>query len=114
MTTSRRRHYPANWPAIRADILQRADNRCEGSPAYPDCRAADGEPHPVTGSIVVLIVAHLDHITENCNPANLRVWCQRCHNTYDAADRRATRRSRKALGDLFEDTPPVGKIEPAE
>ena len=89
-----RGRYPANWKAeIRPSILARAGNRCEGSPKYPDCRAANGEPHPVTGSRVVLTVAHLDHTPENCAPENLRAWCQRCHTTYDAAMKAAARRS---------------------
>ncbi|MBE0529517.1 MAG: hypothetical protein IH626_01735 [Rhodospirillales bacterium] len=54
---------------------------------------------------IVLTVAHLDHTPENCDPANLRCWCQRCHNLYDAATRRAgiqdRERKRAALGDLF-------------
>lgn len=54
---------------------------------------------------VVLTVAHLDHQPENCDPDNLRAWCQRCHNTYDAPMRRAGVKSRAkaglAAGDLF-------------
>lgn len=77
--------YPSDWPAIRAAILSRADHRCEGSPAYPDCRAANGEPHPITGSRVVLTIAHYpDPAPENCAPENLKSWCQRCHLTADA------------------------------
>jgi len=80
-----RDRYPANWSTeVRPAILERARDRCEGSPAYPDCRARNGYPHPVTGSRVVLTIAHLDHQPENCEPANLRAWCQRCHLTYDA------------------------------
>jgi hypothetical protein len=63
-------------------VRERAGQRCEG------CGAANHEPHPVTGSRVVLTVAHLDHQPENCDPANLRAWCQRCHNAYDAPVRR--------------------------
>jgi hypothetical protein len=37
-----RTRYPANWSEIRAAILLRAGNHCEGSPAYPDCRAENG------------------------------------------------------------------------
>ena len=86
-----RARYPADWSSIRARILARACDRCEGSPRYPDCRAANGAPHPVTGSRVVLTVAHLDHTPENCADDNLRAWCQRCHNTYDAPHRRSSR-----------------------
>jgi 5-methylcytosine-specific restriction endonuclease McrA len=76
--------YPPNWKEIRREILRRAGDRCEGSPAYPDCRAENGEPHPVTGSRVVLTIAHLDHDTKHNDQANLRALCQRCHLTYDA------------------------------
>jgi hypothetical protein len=78
------RKYPKNWREIRARILERAGNRCEGSPAFPDCRAENGLPHPVTWSKVVLTTAHLDHDPKNNDPGNLRAWCQRCHLTYDA------------------------------
>jgi hypothetical protein len=99
-----RSRYPDNWATqIRPAVLARAGHCCEGSPAYPDCRARNYRPHPVTGSVVVLTIAHLDHTPENCKPANLRAWCQRCHLTYDAAhhaenarrtrQKRATRRS---------------------
>lgn len=37
--------------------------------------------------VIVLTIAHLDHMPENCEPENLRAWCQRCHNTYDAPER---------------------------
>lgn len=54
---------------------------------------------------IVLTVAHLDHEPENCDPSNLRAWCQRCHLRYDhahhMANARATRQARKAAGDLF-------------
>lgn len=77
---------------IRAAILERAGNCCEGSPDYPDCRAENHKPHPVTGYRVVLTIAHLDHVPEHNDPSNLRAWCQRCHNRYDAPHRAETRR----------------------
>lgn len=43
---------------------------------------------------IVLTVAHLDHQPENCADENLRAWCQRCHNLYDAKMRRAGIRAR--------------------
>ena len=93
--------YPADWDQISAQVRVNAGHRCQGSPKYPDCRAVNGEPHPVTGSTVVLTVAHLDHTPENCHPDNLRAWCQRCHLAYDrehhlrnaAATRRAARQN---------------------
>jgi len=88
-----RKRYPKNWKEIRVDILKRANNRCEGSPKYPDCRAINYQKHPVTGSKVVLTVAHLDHTPENCDYKNLRAWCQRCHLTYDAKHHAETRQA---------------------
>lgn len=76
--------YPADWKDIRVRILERAGDCCEGSPAYPDCRAENHEPHPETGSMVVLTIAHLDHDTTHNDDDNLRALCQRCHLTYDA------------------------------
>lgn len=40
--------------------------------------------------IVVLTVAHLDHIPENCQDENLKAMCQKCHNNYDKKHRRET------------------------
>ncbi len=101
-----RSRYPKEWKAISRRIRERAGNRCEGAPGiYEDCRAANGEPHPVTGSKVVLTVAHLNHIVEDVADENLRALCQRCHNTYDIKTRRAgiqkRSRSQRAVADLF-------------
>ena len=93
---SNRTRYPADWDSrIRPMILERAGHCCEGSPLYPDCRAVNYQPHPVTGSRVVLTIAHLDHTPENCDPANLRAWCQRCHITYDAPYKAAMKVARR-------------------
>ncbi len=83
-----RRLYPPDWEQISRRVKDAAGWCCQGSPAYPDCQAEHGKPHPVTGSVVVLTVAHLDHNPQNNHPANLRAWCQRCHNTYDHPHRR--------------------------
>lgn len=50
---------------------------------------------------IVLTVGHLDHQPENCDPDNLRAWCQRCHLHYDRHHHAETRRARRAAGDLF-------------
>jgi len=102
-----RARYPRDWrsaivPAIRA----RSGDHCEGSPAYPLCRAANGQPHPVTGSRVVLTVAHLDHDDLGTRDlTRLRHWCQRCHNTYDVKHRQAnatiTRAEKAGQSDLW-------------
>ena len=70
--------YPDNWEEISAAIRARSGGKCDF------CGAMNGQPHPVTGSQVVLTVAHLDHEPANCDPANLRALCQRCHLAYDA------------------------------
>ena len=88
--------YPKDWKAIRARILARAGHCCEW------CGAANYQPHPVTGSRVVLTTAHLDHTPENVSDANLRALCQRCHLNYDrprhAANAARTRREKRAAG----------------
>ncbi len=80
-----RSKYPPFWGKLSWHIrFVRASGRCEGSPAYPNCQAVHGHPHPVTGSKVVLTVAHLDHDTTNNRFSNLRAMCQKCHLTHDA------------------------------
>lgn len=106
--------YPPDWPEISKRIRKRAHNMCEctgecghdhvaennvwregleqiGWP-MERCGAVNGGEHPVTGSKVVLTVAHLDHQPENCEAANLRAMCQRCHLAYDAEHHAASRR----------------------
>ena len=112
-----RARYPKDWPQIRAAVLLRAGNRCEGSTAFPDCRVPNGAwRNKVTGQLthndmqaeiwsldgdrvtrIVLTIGHLDHTPENCALTNLRAWCQRCHLTYDAKHHRETAyRTRRA------------------
>ena len=97
-----RDRYPSDWSHISARIrFKRAGNRCEcegecGRHGFRCC-AVNREPHPVTGSKVVLTVAHLDHTPENCTDDNLVAMCQRCHLSYDAAHHAATRRGLVAL-----------------
>jgi 5-methylcytosine-specific restriction endonuclease McrA len=91
--------YPADWKAISKRIREvRAGNRCEW------CGAVNYEPHPITGSKVILTVAHLDHTPENCDEDNLAALCQRCHLRYDAkhhaATARRTRDERSGQGTL--------------
>jgi Holliday junction resolvase RusA-like endonuclease len=83
-----RGRYPADWKEIRKEILARAEYCCEGSPAFPRCRAPHGQFHPDTGSRVVLTIAHLDQNPENNDRGNLRALCQRCHLRHDADFRR--------------------------
>lgn len=82
--------YPKNWREISERIRYiRAKNRCEHIVNGERCNAENGQEHPITGSTVVLTVAHLDHTPENCSDDNLRAMCQRCHLRYDAHHHRA-------------------------
>lgn len=109
--------YPANWKQIRARILKRAE-RIHGIPHCEECGVPNHEWIERTetgwklsiadlgGIYIVLTIAHLDHTPENCTDENLRAWCQRCHNRYDAPMRAAGIKQRKraasAIGDLLE------------
>ena len=126
--------YPKNWrseivPRIRA----RSGNRCEctgqcGQQHGPDVDGRclrhhgevgwwtddrvpclqpyrplfDGDKKIVT---IVLTCMHLDHQPENCADDNLLHACQKCHNRYDAPERRkgikARARASRAIGDLL-------------
>jgi len=98
--------YPKNWKSIRAQILERANHCCEGSPDFPDCRVPNYSMHIETGSKVVLTIAHLDHTPENCAHENLKALCQRCHLNYDkqhhAQNSAKTRRNRSPQVDMVD------------
>lgn len=101
--------YPPDWDHLSRRLREEAGNRCQW------CGAANGRPHPRTGSTVVLTVAHLGlptpadlaagrcwgdkHDKLDTRPGNLAVLCQSCHLGYDRDDhlRHAaeTRRARK-------------------
>lgn len=72
-----RSKYPDNWEEISLAIREKAGWKC----AF--CGAENGKPHPITGSRVVLTVAHLDHDPSNNDDSNLVALCQRCHLRYD-------------------------------
>lgn len=80
--------YHPKWSLIvrlirKRTIQNNGKDCCEGSPAFPDCRAENHEPHPITGSVVVLTTAHIDQDKENNRFHNLGRWCQRCHLYHD-------------------------------
>lgn len=75
------------WKAFRATILERAGHKCEGTPQRPDCCAVNYEPHPETGSKVILTIAHMDWDESHADPERCRALCQRCHNKWDAQQR---------------------------
>lgn len=89
--------YPSDWKSISLRIRTvRAAGRCEcvgecGTDHDGRCTAENGQPHPLTGSKVVLTTAHRDHTPENVDDANLFAACQRCHLRYDAPHHAETR-----------------------
>ena len=97
--------YPPDWKKRRERILYRAGGKCEW------CQAANHQPHPRTGSQVVLTVAHLDHDVENWDVSDdrLAALCQACHLDHDREHHNRTRRmNRHAYGnplqaELFRD-----------
>jgi hypothetical protein len=110
------RRYPSNWIDISRYIrFERAGGKCECTGECglhtERCNAEHGQPHPVTGSKVILTTAHLGtdtndkHDKLDVRPENLKAMCQRCHlifdlpeHTYHAA---VTRRQKKvAAGQL--------------
>lgn len=98
--------YPKNWKELSKRIrFERAQSLCEGilpaqNPGWISiCLAENGKPHPITGSKVVLTVAHLCDCKPKCgNPEHLKALCQRCHLALDLPQHikhRATNRERK-------------------
>lgn len=101
-------------------MIARGEGRHAGTYMTEDAEVIDAETGENLGQCrmsdysfdrmvrVVLTIAHLDHTPENCAPENLRAWCQKCHLAYDAerhrANSAATRRARKAIGDLFQES----------
>lgn len=95
--------YPPNWlTEIRPRILKRADNKCE----VEKCGAENYKPHPITGSKVVLTIAHLDHDPENWDikDERLKAMCQKCHLKYDRIHREKTR-AKDGPGELDNNCP---------
>lgn len=97
--------YPSNWKEISLHIRKRSGGKCEW------CGAENYKPHPITGSKVVLTVAHLGvdkpgqpgsgdkHDKMDCRDENLKALCQRCHLNYDRDEHKAnaakTRREKR-------------------
>lgn len=79
ISPDKKKLYPPDWKEISKRIrFERAGNKCEW------CGAENHKPHPITGGMVTLTVAHLDHNPANCDEGNLRALCNACHLRYDA------------------------------
>ena len=122
--------YPKNWKQISERILARAGHKCEqcGVKNYAFRNKRTGEVSDDGTQIeaweladgdkvtkIVLTIAHLDHVPENCSDDNLRAWCQKCHLAYDhehhQRNAHVTRQSRKAASDLFVSAERIKEIE---
>jgi len=81
------KEYHPKWSLISRLIrFRRAKNKCE------ICWAENYEPNPITGSKVVLTVAHLDHDKTNNKFSNLAAMCQRCHFSHDSGQHADSRK----------------------
>lgn len=87
---------------MRARAGRRSGGRCECDGKCGQeheggrCAALNGEPHPDTGSIVVLTLAHEHGVPlEETSIDRMFHACQRCHNRYDAPMRAAGIKARK-------------------
>lgn len=112
-----RARYPKDWDKISLDVRRRAQFRCElcdvpnGAWGYREggrfvdvnkrqmiemCKRGRDRLRPPFNFgenriiEIILTVAHLDHTPENCDPANLKAMCQKCHLEYDAEHHRQT------------------------
>lgn len=126
--------YPPDWPEIARDVKERAGWRCErcgvrhgawvsrgrGGQIHvhdPEQMRAMGHGKPpfwlrlsLGGRVkvveVVVQACHLDGVPSNCDPENLRCWCQHCHLAYDLAQHvrnaAATRRASMGTGEMFD------------
>ena len=90
-----RGRYPKEWKQIRERILQRAQNRCE----FCGVENHTYRLNEKTGKMayIVLTIAHMNEVVEDCSDENLRALCQRCHNRYDVEHRRKTRSHTRAM-----------------
>jgi hypothetical protein len=86
-----RHEYPPDWEDISLVRREQAGWVCEW------CGAAQGQPHPITGSRVVLTVAHLNHTKMDCTVGNLAALCQRCHLNHDRPRHIANRKRNRRL-----------------
>ena len=111
MPIKNKNDYPKNWDKISKEIkFGRAQAQCE---CEGECGLHHGKrcieihskkAHYAKGKIV-LTVAHLNHNPKDNRRKNLKAMCQRCHLRYDSEyhqkNARITRRSKKAIKELF-------------
>lgn len=119
ISPEKRKLYPANWRDLRAQVQERAGDKCETcgvknhAVGYRDDKGRFWEVdspcemglEPVKPLQIVCTTAHLydnDHGTQDIS--RLKFWCQRCHLNYDRpkhmANAAATRRAKKFAGQV--------------
>ena len=98
-----RSRYPKNWDEISLEVKQSANWKCEE--CGRECRKVGEsledfierivpkvhckESYELLGEILtkptrfVLTTAHLNHVPEDCDRANLKALCSACHCRYD-------------------------------
>jgi hypothetical protein len=90
------------YPDWGQNDIQRTYQEARQVAAEIDHDRGEDDPKPI---VIVLTIAHLDHMPENCADENLRALCQRHHLAHDhalhMASSQATRRARLAAGELF-------------
>lgn len=97
-----RKFYNRAWQRLSKRLItERARNRCEW------CSALNHQPHPKTGGIVRLAVAHLNQTPGDNRLENLAVLCQRCHfmldrDTHVEHARETRKRKKDEARPLFE------------
>jgi len=112
--------YPKDWKEIRERVLKRAKNKCEkcGVKNYAigyrnkEGKFIKGENSKQFQAYcdywefkiikIILTTAHLDHDPTNNKMKNLKAFCQKCHNGYDAKMRAQGIKNRrhKAAGQM--------------
>ena len=115
--------YPADWKAIRQEVLERAGHKCEqcgvpnhawrirptGQWSMDEVAAIDMAEHVRDITYIVLTIAHRNHDPSDCgtlgNRPNLAALCQRCHLAHDKQHHLRnswnTRRAKKRTAELF-------------
>jgi len=109
-----RARYPKDWKAISQRIRARSGGVCEcvgecglhrENPGPRRCTETNGAEAKWAKGKIVLTVAHLNHLPEDCRPENLKAMCQRCHLRYDhdhhQRNAAQTRRANKRTEEMF-------------
>ncbi|MEQ1828047.1 MAG: HNH endonuclease signature motif containing protein [Pirellula sp.] len=87
-----RTKYPDDWDAIALAIKEQSGWRCEKCGKQCRFPGEQFDTHRRT-----LTVAHINHVTMDCNPTNLVALCPACHLAYDEVRKAMQRLARKRI-----------------